>query len=295
MSTDDFLEIPPRQSTDSPMMPTYRVSVTPYVAAGTAPAPATIVLFIALISAGVGFGWLMRELLGNIGCCAFCFSWLTLILLGVVLGGVGYLGVTLGRISNPHIAGMAGLAGMVGVIVGNLLSEYGRAAIPRPDFWQFAFSREFREYALFTVSFVVGGGSCYAVIAAAANRPFCTVCNSWKSRYSLGRPDLWRSETVSTIERGELLDFAAVNPNGPKSRAEVLAHVCSHCGGNSTMVLEVRDTVLDEKKKPVETSLTMMTYPGEFWPVLEKLFPNRLPDPDEAFQSDYSDFDAPKE
>jgi len=265
----------------SPLAFGIRLTCVPYTADGNAPFFATASMYLALMLTGIASGWFVRELMAPLMCCAVCISGpLLLMVLGVALGGVGYVAVTWGRIANPRIAGFAGLSGMAGALLGLLISDHQNMAVPRPDFGEFVFNQESVVYFSLGFSFLIGSGSCYAVIAAAANRPFCAITQKWKHRYTLGRPRMWRTQVIDAIQTGDLLRFVDVPMNAGQGHAEVIAYVSAGGGEAATIVLEVRDVVLNEKKKPVEMSLGIFTFEGTIWPILESLFPGRLPDPD---------------
>lgn len=255
-----------------------RLECAEFRADGNCPPLALAVLYLGMVVAGVPLGWLIRELTHFIGCCGQCILGpASLAVLGVVLGGVGYALVRWGRIASPAAAGWAGVVGVAAASVGQLLNDYWHAPV-QVGFVEYVASREPVLYIGLVVSFLLGSAACFGLIAAAASDPFCRACQQWHDKVALGRPDLYKAELVEAVAAGRLLELAAVDTDAGLARAELLAHVCPRCRAEGTIVLEVRDKIVDQKKnETTEQVLGRWTYGGEVWPVIDRLFPGRLP------------------
>jgi hypothetical protein len=124
-------------------------------------------------------------------------------------------------------------------------------------------------YAYWGVELAVVAGLALFGGRAAAVRPFCAACRSWKGERHLGTvPD--SGDVLSLMRRG---DLSALGLGGSLAgRGSVLLSVasCGHCGAEAPVDVRLERVSAGKGGPPGE--VVHFTYPGEALPVLEQVF-----------------------
>jgi len=278
-----------------------RLDVSPFQPDGGCPFLGTIGLFFAAMFAGGSAGWIVERLLGGFGCFCCIAGPIQVAFISFAIGLIGSLAVRHGKIRNPRIAGFAGLTGVAVSGLAKLYGEYEHA-LRWPEIFFFqdreavrlirAGNFDFLDYLYFVpaghlgligLGLLIGAGGCYAIMQKAASQPFCVHCHNWKVRYPLAWVALTRGTVVRIVDEGTLVELATVEVTRRNADPMLIAHVCPSCAPESTVELEVMERIVNRKKpdKEILHSVGIWTYPGMAWVILQKLFPNRIPDPDD--------------
>jgi hypothetical protein len=103
-------------------------------------------------------------------------------------------------------------------------------------------------------------------------RPFCTLCERWKSFEKLGRLNLSGQTVTGIILSGQLLEIEDHHVAQEGGSTELRAALCPACAEESEIVVIVVDVSKDAKGKEQNEELLRATYPGEALTVLRALF-----------------------
>lgn len=278
---------------DPTIAPSYsgpRFTVTPYQPEGGCPVVGTVALFATVIITGGIAGWLVNRLMEKINLCC-CGGPVQLALLGYAIGAIGGAALTMGKVRSPSVAGFAGLLGMIASVFGQLFSEYqldmqaqaaqaqgqARPQVNFANFLDYLSQLNIPELFPLGIGLVIGAGSCYAMMANLAARPFDPVAEQWKKRVELGRLRMPRGEAVRVIQSGELTRLATVELRDKGVGAMLIAYVSPLGAPQATIDLELEEVIRNDKKREQRTRLGMWTYPGEAWTVLDYIYPGAIP------------------
>ena len=268
-----------------------RFVALPYRAEGGCSVLRLPLFFAALPAAGAALGW-VASAVGQICYLILLFP----LALGLALACLGAPMVRWARLRNPTLAGLGGLAGGVAAIVvmqacdwqatlrlvrvkpgkvpaavrlrltdNNTLPAYldatarvGVTVCVGSDGTGYNLGPA-GTWLYWVVELMVAAGLPLLAARAAATRPFCPRCRTWKPERVLGSlHDSGGAE--ERLWRGDLARLAADEGGGL-----VLSVSACACGG------EVPLDVRLERRKPAE-DLAQLTFPGEALPVLEALF-----------------------
>jgi hypothetical protein len=301
------MEVETERPTASPD-PSLRFEVEPFRSDGSYSTTGAVALALWILACGVGLGWLT----------SYFAQWFYLLLiipvvLGFLLAGLGWLGVTATKVHNGAIAFLIGLAGGFVVMTAMHCFDYHRfvqihqsraADEPNKDaeavlrawaedktFWDFLklkaeqgdtirWKRGFKLQVHATALWVCWVVECLLVGAIAGlfmNRgddPFCARCQTWKVDRKLGRLHVPAGPAVTALKEGALGLFPT-QATHDGATLELHASVCPSCGAESPVDVRLRKITKNAKEEETEEEVAHVTYPGRALPVLEALAPRK--------------------
>jgi hypothetical protein len=286
---------PPRRPATPQVWP--RFETEPYQPKGGATPVGVLILMGMTFPTAVLCGFLL----------SFVGQWFYLVLLfpgGAALGvvGLGFLGVQMGKVNSPFLAGLIGvLAGTI-LMVSMHFFNYQRWGLQAAGvgFFQFIDIRAhlgivlagkgggqglnlgyIGTYIYFAVEFLFVVGICAGALFNFARVPFCTECHTWKKERTLGGFALPTEGTVKKTWNAAAAAFkegrvSGLVDEGTEAEAEHVAFVltafeCLNCAEEVPADVALKCVTKDKEGKTTLLELAKVTYPSEAVPVLESL------------------------
>lgn len=290
----------------SPAAPAMRFETVAFTAdGGFNPHGLAITYGLALV-AGVGAGWL----------ASFIGQWFYLILIfpfvmGIIVAGIGAVGVHMGKVRHPLLAGLGGLLGGIAAILSMHYFEYQRAmdelekqnpgirkawaeeGMGFVDFVKIQANNGVRigkvgrgdgmnlgtvgSYIYWSLEMLLVAGIGFAGMLGSASDPFCLNCRNWKSSRPLGRIAIPRDAALAAIQSGDVVQLAEHDFSAADGTLALTVAECKQCGQEATIEVKLEEVTKDAKGKESTKLLAHVTYPGHALPVLEALAARRQP------------------
>jgi hypothetical protein len=250
------------------------------------------------------------------GLVGFLHQWFYIVLIfpagiGLLVGLCGVGGLRAGKFAHPLLAGFVGLIGGCLAMLAMHYFEYYQFLHVLDDDDRIVWHegglgfREFVDiraqqgvtitrtgrkggmnlgytgsYIYWAVEVLIAAGLAAWMMYQGAGEPFCTQCHRWKEQRVLGRLGAPAMTTANAIADGELTRLAEHDFDNPVGRLQIRIAVCSQCGTNAPIDVQVQEVGQDKKGNEKLTELAHVTYPGEALPVLEALAKPQSPPPE---------------
>jgi hypothetical protein len=276
--------LPPREEADLPQFET-----EPYQPDGNCSFGGAALLIGLSLPAGVFLGFL----------ASFIGQWMYLIfifpfLIGLALGGAGYIGIRVGKVRSPFLAGLAGFIGGCVAMLSVQFFDYLRNAAGFTTFFGYidlaarsgvtigraASSTTDKgmnlghvgTYIYWFLELLVVGGVAFFIMRNMASEPFCPECETWKQRKKVATFRSPLGHVVNAVQEGDLVRLLAQEEWSPKGGDGVLtASVCPNCKSRSTIDVKLEQVIKTAKNQETKKELAHVTYPGKAWRAVQDL------------------------
>jgi hypothetical protein len=278
---------PPLPQRSTPALP--RFAAEPYEPDGGCSFGGGALLIGLSLPAGVLLGFV----------ASFIGQWMYLILIfplgiGLLLGLAGALGIKVGKVRSPWLAGLAGFIGGCVAMISVQFFDYLRYAAGMTNFFGYidlaaqhgvTIGRTAPSstdkginlgyvgtYIYWFVELLIVALVAFVIMRNTASEPFCTECQTWKKRRKLATFRSTLDRLVIALEEGDLVRLLVEEEWSPKGGEGLLtACVCPECQSRGTIDVKLEQVTKTAKNQETRKELVHVTYPGKAWRAVQDL------------------------
>lgn len=126
------------------------------------------------------------------------------------------------------------------------------------------------SYIYWGVELLLIAGVAFVVMRGAANEPFCSQCENWKTSELLGSCGGSTVKLQEALESGDLPALA--NDMGAEGTIVASLFQCPQCGAAAPVDVRLEQVTVNAKGETSKSTLCTVTYPGEAAAPLRQVF-----------------------